>query len=112
MSAPGGLMLLSVSSGLVAQPELVAPREVGVVLEATLELRDAGRPGPEGMGDDREADAGTVARNSERGAIGYLGWVGEQLVDLAGHVPLEAADDLAIRLACGRAPSFVVLGSL
>src|SRR6266550_8423655 len=41
-----------------------------------------------------------------------LGWLLEQVVDLAGDVALEAADDLELGMALGGAPSDVVLGGL
>src|SRR5512132_597588 len=41
-----------------------------------------------------------------------LGWRLEEVVDLAGHIALEAADDLEFGVALGDAAGDIVLGAL
>ena len=55
--------------------------------------------GLELLGGVGEGDVGLVTLVAQVGAVGYGRWVGDQVVDLAGDVAFQAADDLPARLA-------------
>jgi len=110
---PMALMLLSLSSGLWAgltvEPQLVAGGEFGVVVEAALELGEPGGPGAECLGGGGQADAGCCAGGTQIRSGRHGRWCGDQPVDLAGDVALQAAHDLPVGLALGASPGRVSL---
>lgn len=48
----------------------------------------------EGVGGLGEGEVGGFAQGTELGGVQGLGWVRDQVVDLAGYGALEASDDL------------------
>ena len=58
-----------------------------------------------------EGDLGLLAAGAQVGAVGCWWWVGEQVVDLSGDVPFQAADDFATGFALGPAFLGVVDGA-
>ena len=59
-----------------------------------------------------EGESGALAGSAQVGAVGGLGRVGEEPVDLACDVAFEAADDLAAGFAVGASALGVVDGAL
>ena len=105
-------MLLCLSSGGLGEVLVVALGELAVVASACFECCDACWCDAEGACCCGDGDAGSEPVSAEVFAVGHLGWVGEQSVDLSGDVPLDAAHDLASGLAFGAAPCCVVDGAL
>src|SRR5687768_18596693 len=68
-------------------------------MDASFDLADAGGPGAEGVCDFGEGVSGGGAGGAEVARVGDGVWVGDQPVDLACDVALEAADGLALALA-------------
>ena len=105
-------MLLCVSSGELGEVLLVALGEVVVVAWASLEFWDAGEWHVEGLACVAVGESGALAGSAQVGAVGGLGRVGEEPVDLACDVAFEAADDLAAGFAVGASALGVVDGAL
>ena len=63
------------------------------------------------LGDIGEGLSGLVALEAEIVAVRCWGWVGDQVVDLSGDVPFQAADDLSTGFALGLSPQGVLDGS-
>ena len=94
-------MLLCLSTRDLCEVSLVAFCEVAVVDGASFECGYPGGCGSEGLGClvDGEPSLGALA--AKVGSVDDVGRVGDQLVDLACDVALEAAEYLAAGLALG-----------
>ena len=89
-------MLLYLSSGVLVMGEVVTVGGDGLSVRGVSAF-DGGERGDgafEGVGGLGEGEVGGFAQGTELGGVQGLGWVRDQVVDLAGYGALEASDDL------------------
>ena len=108
--APIGVKRCSCSS-VGVEPGVVADGEFGVVDDAAFESCDGVDRAFEVFGDGFHRKSGGLPAQAE-GVDGDGGlWVEQGVVDLAGDVPLQAADDVTLGQSLGGAPGDVIHGA-